>query len=211
MSALTTPGGILTVRDPAIVLASGSPRRRQLLQMVRLSFRVSPAGIEEVPLAGEAPPAFASRVARGKALEVAVREGSTPVLGADTVVEIDGAILGKPDSDRAAERMLRSLSGRVHRVHTAVALAVGSHCNDLVDTALVEMMELDQRMIHWYVASGEPMDKAGAYAIQGLGGLFVGAVKGSPQTVVGLPIHRLPELFAAAGLDFWSLVQHEKS
>lgn len=199
------------MRDPAIVLASGSPRRRQLLQLVRLPFRVSPAGIEEVPLEGEAPPAFATRVARGKALEVALRVGSAPVLGADTVVEIDGTILGKPDSDRAAEGMLRSLSGRVHRVHTAVALAVGGNCTDLVDTAFVEMMELDQRMIQWYVATGEPMDKAGAYAIQGLGGLFVTSIEGSPQTVVGLPIHRLPELFVAAGLDFWSLVQDAES
>ncbi|MEJ2188970.1 MAG: Maf family protein [Acidobacteriota bacterium] len=209
MTPLSTPGGTPTSSEPAIVLASGSPRRRQLLQLVRLPFRVSPARIEEVPLPDETPPEFASRAARGKALEVAQRVGSAPVLGADTVVEIDGAILGKPNSGGDAEKMLRTLSGRVHRVHTAVALAVHGNCHDLVDTAKVEIVELDQRMIRWYVASGEPMDKAGAYAIQGLGGVFVAAVEGSPHTVVGLPIHRLAELFATAGLDFWGLVQQE--
>ncbi len=190
-----------------IVLASTSPRRRQLLELVRLPFRVRPAEIEEAPFPGEAPEAFATRAARDKALEVARREGAAPVLAADTVVEVDGAILGKPESARDAVAMLRMLSGRAHTVHTAVALAVGGLCHDLVDTATVEMVAIDERMMHWYVASGEPMDKAGAYAIQGRGGLFVSAVEGSPHTVVGLPIPRLPELFAMAGLDFWGLVQ----
>lgn len=193
-----------------VVLASSSPRRRQLLELIGLPFRVSPAEVEEVPSPGEAPTAFAARAARDKALEVARRVGAEAVLGADTVVEIDGAILGKPGSKGEAEAMLRSLSGRTHSVHTAVALAVADCCYDVVDTARVKILRLDDRVIRWYVATGEPMDKAGAYAIQGLGGLLVGAVEGSPHTVVGLPIHRLPELFAAADLDFWGRLQRQE-
>ena len=178
-----------------------------------MPFRVCPAEVEEAPRPGEAPTVFARRAARDKALEVAGRAG-LPVLGADTVVEVDGTILGKPGSNGEAEEMLRALSGREHQVHTAVALAHRSHqlpavderCHDLVDTATVEIVRLSDRVIRWYVATGEPMDKAGAYAIQGLGGLLVSAVEGSPHTVVGLPIHRLPELFAACGLDFWSML-----
>jgi len=247
-----------------LILASGSPRRRQLLELLGLAFRICPAEIEEVPLTGEAPEVFVRRAAREKALEVARTEHGVAVLGADTVVEVDGAILGKPNSTAEAERMLRVLSGREHKVHTAVALALPgiSHqdpsrgrrgavpsavfdprgaesystvrrvprgektplgavhrrpqqeageicgldrsCCDLVDTARVRFVELNDRVIRWYVATGEPRDKAGAYAVQGLGGLLVAGIEGSPHTVVGLPIHRLAELFEASGLDFWS-------
>jgi septum formation protein len=119
------------------------------------------------------------------------------------VVEVDSKILGKPSSRTDAESMLRSLSGRAHLVHTALALANGGACHQLLDTAEVRIVDLTEEVIRWYAATEEPMDKAGAYAIQGLGGLLVAGVMGSPHTVVGLPIHRLPELFTAAGLDFW--------
>jgi septum formation protein len=119
------------------------------------------------------------------------------------VVEVDASILGKPSSRTVAESMLRSLSGRAHLVHTALTLANEGTCHQLVDTAEVRFVDLTDEIIRWYVATHEPMDKAGAYAIQGLGGLLVSGVVGSPHTVVGLPIHRLPELFAAGGLDFW--------
>jgi septum formation protein len=107
--------------------------------------------------------------------------------------------------------MLRRLSGRSHLVHTAVALVTDTAIHDLVDSARVHFVDLTDEMIRWYVATGEPMDKAGAYAIQGLGGLLVARVEGSPHTVVGLPVHRLPELFAAHGLDFWTLIDSRQS
>ena len=129
------------------------------------------------------------------------------MLGADTVVEIDGEALGKPRSALEAEAILGRLSARVHLVHTGLAVAIGDRCEALVDTTAVRFCRLSDPMIRWYVATGEPMDKAGAYAVQGAGGLLVVSVEGSPHTVVGLPIHRLPELFARLGLDFWQLLR----
>jgi septum formation protein len=187
-----------------LILASGSPRRRQLLQLLGVAFDAIPADIDESPLKGEDPTRFAARAARDKALEVSARRPGHPVLGADTVVEIDESILGKPSSNADAESMLHSLSGRSHLVHTGLALAAKGTVHHLVDSAEVRFVDLTEEIIRWYVATGEPMDKAGAYAIQGLGGVLVAGVDGSPHTVVGLPIHRLPELFAAVGLDFWS-------
>jgi septum formation protein len=192
--------------DHDLVLASGSPRRRQLLELIGLKFSVVPANIDETPLAGEDPVTCASRAAREKAAEVAARQAGRMVLGSDTVVEIDSEILGKPASEDEAEAMLERLSGRSHLVHTALALVIDGRCHEVVDSARVQFVELTDDLIGWYVSTGEPMDKAGAYAIQGLGGLLVEAVDGSPHTVVGLPVHRLPELFAAHGLDFWQMV-----
>jgi septum formation protein len=102
--------------------------------------------------------------------------------------------------------MLRSLSGRTHQVHTAVALLVNGSCRSLLDTADVRFLALNRKIIDWYIATGEPMDKAGAYAVQGAGGLLVEAVEGSPQTVIGLPISRLPALFKECGLWWWDYV-----
>jgi septum formation protein len=192
------PGGV-----PRLVLASGSPRRRQLLELIGLDFTVSSSGVEESPEPGESAPAFAERAARDKALAVAGRGGALPVLGADTVVEVDGALLGKPTSDREAATMLRALAGRAHRVHTGLALAAGGALASLVDSATVHFLAMTEVQIRWYVATGEPRDKAGAYAVQGLGGLFVRGVEGSPQTVVGLPLHRLAELWSMLGLSLW--------
>ncbi len=194
----------MTDRD--LVLASGSPRRSQLLELIGLKFSVVPANIDEKPLVGEDPMTCASRAAREKATEVAARQPERMVLGSDTVVEIDSEILGKPSSEDEAEAMLERLSGRSHLVHTAVALVIDGRCHEVVDSARVQFVELTDDLIRWYVSTGEPMDKAGAYAIQGLGGLLVAAVDGSPHTVVGLPVHRLPELFAAHDLDFWSMI-----
>ena len=190
--------------DRHLILASGSPRRRQLLELIGVSFAVLPADVDETPLAGEDPVAYASRAARDKALEVAASHPGRLVLGADTVVEVDQKILGKPASADDAASMLRRLSGRSHVVHTALALVTDSTAHEVVDSARVQFVDLTDEMIRWYVATGEPMDKAGAYAIQGLGGLLVAGVEGSPHTVVGLPVHRLPELFAAHDIDLWS-------
>lgn len=193
--------------ESPLVLASGSPRRKRLLELIGLRFEVAPSEVDERPNKSESPVDYAQRAARDKALDIAGCHPECWVLGADTVVEIDGAILGKPAGVEAACEMLRSLSGREHAVHTAVSLVVAGNARDLIDTAFVRFIEFDDDVISWYVASGEPMDKAGAYAVQGIGGMLVDEVRGSPNTVVGLPIHRLPELFAAHGLDFWRLLR----
>jgi len=187
---------------PELVLASASPRRRRLLELLGVSFRVDPADVEEAATPGESPTAFCERAARDKAQPVAGRHLRAVVLASDTVVELDGEILGKPSSEAVARSMLRRLSGKVHRVHTAMVLAHGGRMVSLVDTARVEISPMDDSLIAWYVATGEPLDKAGAYAVQGIGGLLVAGIEGHPHTVVGLPIHRLPELFAALDLDF---------
>jgi septum formation protein len=195
------------VSRPPIVLASGSPRRKQLLELIGIDCDVVPSGVDERPETDEAPAEFARRAAREKALDVATRRPGCWVLGADTVVEIDGRILGKPEDAADARAMLRSLSDREHLVHTAVSLVVDGEAGGLVDTATVRFFDLEDTVISWYVNTGEPADKAGAYAIQGIGGLLVAEMRGSPHTVVGLPIHRLPELFAARGIDIWSRLQ----
>jgi septum formation protein len=190
--------------DNRLILASGSPRRRQLLELIGVEFVVKPADVDETPLGLEDPVIYASRAAREKALEVASHHPGHLVLGADTVVEVDREILGKPSSADEAAEMLACLSGRFHLVHTALALVTDAVVHEVIDSARVQILDLTNEMIRWYVATGEPMDKAGAYAIQGLGGLLVAGVEGSPHTVVGLPVHRLPELYAAHNLDFWS-------
>jgi septum formation protein len=173
-----------------------------LLELLGISFRIDPAAVEEIPAPDEAPPAFCERAAREKALAVAARHPGLPVLAADTVVALHGRILGKPASPAEARAMLHRLSGATHHVHTAMALARNGAIVALVDTAQVEFLPLSAPLIAWYVATGEPLDKAGAYAVQGRGGLLVARVHGHPHTVVGLPIHRLPELFAPLGIDF---------
>jgi len=178
-----------------------------LLETVGLPHRIVPSAIDEVPDPGESPSAFARRAALDKALAVSGIVPDAPVLAADTVVEVRGRILGKPRDDEDARRMLASLAGSTHRVHSGVALVWSGAEASLVDTTTVEFVPMDAEAIDWYVRSGEPRDKAGAYAIQGIGGLFVRAIEGSPHTVVGLPVHRLPELFRTCGVDFWDLLR----
>lgn len=187
-----------------LILASASPRRRALLDLLGLVFEVRPADVDETPHPGEDPSHYARRLAFEKARAVADSH-RRPVLAADTVVAVDGEILGKPSDEEDAQSMLRRLSGRSHLVHTGVALTTDGRSESLVDTATVVFRSLTDAEIRWYVATGEPADKAGAYAVQGAGGLLVEAVEGSPQTVIGLPVHRLPALFARCGLDFLSL------
>ncbi len=184
-----------------IILASASPRRRELLDLLEIKHEVRPADIDEIRAPDERPEDFARRAAEDKARHV-VQGSNRPVLAADTVVAVDGDSLGKPIDRADAKNMLRRLSGREHAVHTGMALAVGDRCHSLVDTATVRFSPLNDALIDWYIATSEPMDKAGAYAVQGAGGLLVHSITGSPQTVIGLPINRLPELFAALGLDF---------
>jgi septum formation protein len=187
-----------------LVLASGSPRRHDLLNLIGLSHLVRPTDIDESPQVNESAVQLVLRAAQEKAEAAVASDPGLPVLGADTIVELNGEILGKPASEEAATLMLRSLSGATHQVHTAVALIVDGRCESLVDTATVRFLELSPESIDWYIATGEPMDKAGAYAIQGAGGLLIAGIEGSPNTVIGLPTHRLHELYQRHGLSLWN-------
>ena len=174
-----------------LVLASASPRRQELLRNAGISFAIHPAEIPEVPLPNETPHSFAERLAREKALAVLQQRPGDVVLGADTVVLVDEHILGKPCDQADAARMLRLLSGRTHRVITGVCLA-GPTKDGFVDvrseTTLVAFDALSDDDIRSYVATGEPMDKAGAYAIQGLASRWISRIEGDYCNVVGLPV-----------------------
>jgi septum formation protein len=184
---------------PDLVLASGSPRRRELLEGLGLRFKVRPVDLDESPLPGESPRDYVLRLATEKAA-ARVEEGEL-VLAADTTVVVDGEILGKPLDEDGARRMLRLLAGREHAVLTGIALHGSSGKAAEVDETLVRFAPLSEAEIDWYVATGEPRDKAGAYAIQGLGSLFVEGVVGSWSNVVGLPLPRTYRLFARLGYD----------
>jgi len=173
-----------------LVLASASPRRAELLTAAGFSFRVVPADVDETPRPDELPEAYALRVARDKAATVfqRCRESGEPILAADTVVAVEGRILGKPNDSADARRMVRLLSGAVHDVHTAVVIRTSSAELAEVVTTRVRFRRLDDREIEWYVASGEPEGKAGGYAIQGRAARFVDRIEGSWSNVVGLPI-----------------------
>jgi septum formation protein len=180
-----------------IVLASASPRRQELLRSAGIPFTVQAADINETPLAGEAPRDCAERLAREKALAVS---GSRPrewVLGADTIVVVDEVVLGKPRDVSDAARMLRMLSGRKHEVITGVCLAgpvasgqppIASQTETVSQTTMVTMCEISDAEIRDYIATGEPMDKAGAYAIQGIAARWIPRIEGEYSNVVGLPV-----------------------
>ena len=173
-----------------IVLASASPRRQELLRNAGIPFTVQPADINETPLAGESPRACAERLAREKALAVWQSRPQDYVLGADTIVVVDGAILGKPRDRDDALRMLRLLSGRTHVVITGVCLVgpVSSNIQIAAEITFVTMCEVTDDEIRDYVATGEPMDKAGAYAIQGIASRWIPRIEGDYSNVVGLPV-----------------------
>jgi len=171
-----------------LVLASASPRRQELLRAAGIAFEVQPADIVETPLAGEAPQACAERLAREKALAVARLRPRELVLGADTIVVVDNQILGKPADHADAARMLRLLSGREHQVITGVALVVSGQWSVASETTSVTMAKISEQEITDYVATGEPMDKAGAYAIQGIASRWIPRIEGDYSNVVGLPV-----------------------
>jgi septum formation protein len=195
-----------TAHSPArLVLASASPRRREILSQLGIAFRVVPGSVDEARGASEEPESYARRMAGAKAGEVARRlrsESPAPfVLGADTIVVVGGAVLGKPGSTTDAEAMLRRLSGRSHTVVTAVALRrAGSEYRDETAVATrVTFRELGNETVARYAASGEGGDKAGSYAIQGLGAGLVLEIDGSYSNVVGLPAAQTLELLQRAG------------
>jgi septum formation protein len=183
-----------------VTLASQSPRRRELLAALGLDLEVRPAHADESAHPGEPAAEYVRRVAREKARAV---DGAV-VLAADTAVVLDGEILGKPSDDGDAQRMLRALSGRAHEVMTGVCVRSrtpgGWREQESVVVTTVELAPIDEARIAWYVATGEPMDKAGAYAVQGIAGAFVRAVRGSLTNVVGLPLEESLALLTAAGV-----------
>jgi septum formation protein len=203
---LTRPGQIgtpLFVNDHSLILASASPRRRQLLTRAGIAFEVIPADISERGRPSERPGEYAVRVAAEKALAVARRIGPAPrrhVLGADTIVVVDGAVLGKPRDAEHAVRLLERLAGRSHEVITAVAVAASDtlEIRTTAVTTRVTMRPATAEELRAYVATGEPLDKAGAYAIQGGGRALIEKVDGSESNVVGLPLEETLALLAAA-------------
>ena len=188
--------------EGGIVLASSSPRRHQLLDMLGIRHTVDPADIDETALPGELPESMAARLAREKAIAVAARYPGTWTLGADTVVVLDDQMLGKPGSAGEAEQMLHRLSGREHRVVTAVALVRDGTVKELWDITKVRFRQMRPELIRAYVATGEPMDKAGAYGVQGPGAALVEHIEGDFFGVMGLPLRLVVQLLEAAGMPY---------
>jgi septum formation protein len=192
-----------------IYLASGSPRRRELLRQIGVSFRVIGADLDETALPGESPLAYVSRLARAMAGWERSREsGDAPVLAADTAVVLDGEILGKPRGLEHAIAMLLRLSGRAHEVLTAVAVRTAAGIEAKVSCSTVTFRSIDIREARAYWETGEPSDKAGAYAIQGYAAIFISDLKGSYSGVMGLPLFETAGLLEAAGVPCWQHHEH---
>lgn len=184
---------------PTVVLASGSPRRLELLRRLGLDPEVRATDVDEAPLPGEAPAATVARLAAAKARAVDARNGAL-VVAADTEVVLDGTVLGKPADDAEATAMLRALSGREHVVLTGVHVRCGDREAAAVEETLVRFRPLADAEVSAYVATGEPRDKAGGYGIQGAGGMFVDRIEGSDTNVVGLPLATVVRLAAEVGV-----------
>ena len=193
----------------SLYLASGSPRRRELLTQIGVPFSTVSAAIDETPLLNEAATAYVERLAREKAragykhVMVSPPDDAFCVLGADTAVVLDGQILGKPVDEADALAMLMALSGREHEVLTAIALMDATRCETRVVTSAVRFRNISTQEAARYWASGEPLDKAGGYAIQGLGAVFVSGLEGSYSAVVGLPVCETAELLGHFGIPCW--------
>lgn len=187
-----------------LVLASASPRRAELLRAAGFDFDIVPADVDEVMDVEDTPDGYARRVAQLKAEAVMAQAPGRPILGADTIVLVDNQVLGKPADGDDARRMLRLLSGREHTVLTAVCLvnpaAESRRVQTSVERTTVEFAPLSEDEIEWYISSGEPTDKAGAYAVQGLASRFVIRITGSYSNVVGLPVSLVYQLCRTAGL-----------
>jgi septum formation protein len=191
----------VTEQRPAIlILASASPRRTQLLRQIGVPHQVEPADIDERRAPGESIEDCVQRLARAKALQVRQRGRTLPVLGADTVVAIDELLLGKPRDRADGIQMLQRLSGRSHQVLSAVALASETGLHQRLSRNVVRFRNLSEQECERYWDSGEPQDKAGAYAIQGLGAAFIEYLSGSYSGVMGLPLYETAQLLEAAGL-----------
>jgi septum formation protein len=190
-------------KNKALILASNSPRRRELMRQIGLDFRVDPADVDESVFPGESPEGYAVRVALDKARAAAARAGTGIVIAADTIVVLDDEILGKPADPGDAERMLKLLSGNVHRVITGLAVMDAATGKVLTRTSITRVWfrSLAPHEIISYIATGEPLDKAGAYGIQERGALLVDKIDGCYFNVVGLPLSLLGELLLSFGVD----------
>jgi nucleoside triphosphate pyrophosphatase len=185
------------------VLASSSPRRRELLASINLDFEVVPSHIPEVRGEGESPEEYVARLSREKAAAVAEQFPDSWIIAADTTVLLGDELLEKPADGDDAARMLAAIAGKTHVVYTGVTLlnAAKNWRETRVSESEVRMLPLDAREIAWYVATGEPLDKAGAYAVQGIGGMFIDSIHGSYSNVVGLPLATLFAMLRKAGID----------
>lgn len=192
---------------PFVFLASRSPRRVELLNQIGVRCETVPADIDETQYAGESPERYVIRLATEKAQaclqRLTAEQKAYPVLAADTTVVLDGIVLGKPDDDIDARNMLIALSGSLHEVHTAVALAQNNQIEVVLSTTVVEMMALTEEQIELYIASGEPRDKAGSYGIQGYAGAWIKRIEGSYSGVMGLPVFETATLLRKAGVGIF--------
>jgi len=188
-------------RNRRLILASQSPRRRYLLKQAGLRFEVVPSGIDEAGFAMTSPDRYVRRLAEAKALDVAAAHPDAWVIGADTIVLIDGTVLGKPDGRENARAMLQRLSGRTHQVYTGYSICCRRRKWTFTDIAVTDVTfkTLFDDEIEWYIHTSEPFDKAGAYAIQGLGTFLVRRINGSYTNVVGLPVCEVIEVLIEAG------------
>lgn len=184
-----------------MILASRSPRRIELLGRLGIDPRIEPADIDETPLPGETPVAYVERLALEKTRVAQARWCDDVVLGADTTIDLNGEILGKPTDESDARRMLRQLSARTHRVHTGVAVSWGSRREQsVVVTSLVTFHAITDETLDWYIGTGEWEGKAGSYAIQSLGGTLVERTRGSITNIIGLPLRETADLLNMAPL-----------
>jgi len=183
-----------------LILASSSPRRRQWLEALRLPFEIDVPDADETPLPGEDPEALVLRLAMVKAAAVAARHPGKWVLASDTTVAVDHHTLNKPEDENDAVRMLGLIQGRAHEVHTGLCLMKDDEIHAFVDTAHVVMRPISEAQARWYARTGEPMDKAGSYAAQGIAALFIERIDGSFATVMGLPVERMGALMVELGL-----------
>ena len=194
--------------SPRVILASASPRRRELLDLVGIAYDVEPADIDETYRDAEEAAAHAERLAREKGATIAARNPDAVVIAADTIVVIDGLVLGKPRDEADAARMLSMLSGQTHVVLTAVAVTYRGNMRSGVESVRVTFRALDPERIGAYIATAEPMDKAGAYGIQGFGATLVERIDGDYFAVMGLPLARMVDLLQEIGVryEFGALV-----
>lgn len=183
------------------ILASASPRRRELLASIGLDFEVLPSHIPEERAEGESPEEYVARLSREKASAIAKHHPSRWVIAADTTVLLGETLLEKPADEADARRMLATIAGKTHVVYTGVTLQQGEHRETRVAESEVRMLPLSEREIAWYVQTGEPLDKAGAYAVQGIGAMFIDSIHGSYTNVVGLPLATLFQMLQRAGID----------
>jgi len=193
-----------TVRLGPPILASSSPRRRQWLEALRIPFEIWAPEVDETPFPGEEPEALVLRLAKAKAGIVAAVNPGRWIIAADTTVAVDHHVLNKPVDENDAVRMLMLIQGRRHEVHTGLCLMRDAEAHAFVDTAEVFLRGLSERQARWYARTGEPMDKAGAYAAQGIAALFIQRIEGSFATVMGFPVERFGDLTQNLGLlTYW--------